>query len=59
MAGGTRGVRVGAVLAALSFATVASPLLVAQQPAPGGQPPPTAGLVKMGKAPVSKEVLKV
>ena len=33
--------------------------LAAQQPAPGGQPPPTAGLVKKGKAPVSTEVLKV
>ena len=59
MAGGTRGVTFGVAVAALSFATVASQLLVAQQPAPGGQPPPTAGLVKMGKAPVSKEVLKV
>ena len=29
--------------------------LAAQQPAPGGQPPPTAGLVKKGKAPVSTE----
>jgi zinc protease len=33
--------------------------LAAQQPAPGGQPPPTAGLVKKGKAPVSSDVLRV
>jgi zinc protease len=33
--------------------------LAAQQPGPGGQPPPTAGLVKKGKAPVSAEILKV
>jgi zinc protease len=55
----TRPLTFGIALAALSLATVAIRPLIAQQPAAGGQPPPTAGLVKMGKAPVSKEVLKV
>ena len=45
-------------LVALAWAVTIVPL-VAQQPAPGGQPPPTEGLVKKGKAPVSSEVLKV
>ena len=34
-------------------------MLAAQQPAPAGQPPPTAGLVKKGKAPVSNGDSKV
>ena len=45
-------------LVALAWAVTIVPL-VAQQPAPGGQPPPTEGLLKKGKAPVSSEVLKV
>jgi zinc protease len=45
-------------VAALVCAATFVPL-AAQQPAPGSQPPPTAGLVKKGKAPVSTEVLKV
>jgi zinc protease len=59
MAIATRGVTLGVACAALTFAAVAIRPLGAQQPAAGGQPPPTAGLVKMGKAPVSKDVLKV
>lgn len=45
-------------LVALALAAAIVPL-AAQQPAPAGQPPPTAGLVKKGKAPVSSEILKV
>ena len=45
-------------LVALALAATIVPL-AAQQPAPGGQPPPTEGLVKKGKAPVSSEILKV
>jgi len=46
----------GITLAAI--AVLAGGPIGAQQAAPG-QPPPSAGLVKMGKAPVSADVLKV
>jgi zinc protease len=45
------------IVLSLAFVVTIVPL-AAQQPPPG-QPPPTAGLVKKGKAPVSSEILKV
>lgn len=49
--------RLGIALASVLIAATAT--AGSQAPAPAQQPPPTAGMVRKGKAPVSDEVLKV